>query len=82
MKSFFNETLNFLFRKYIYFSTSFGFYFQVSYTYFQISAMISINIAIIDSFIKFDVAIATFKNLLNFAVLEEHLNKMDLEKVS
>ena len=33
------------------------------------------------SFIKFDAAIATFKNLLNLAVLEERLNKMDIEKV-
>ena len=27
-----------------------------------------------------DVAIATFKNLLNIAVLEERLNKTDIEK--
>ena len=32
-------------------------------------------------FIKFDVAIATFKNLLNMAVLEERLNKTDIEKI-
>ena len=30
---------------------------------------------------KFDVAIATFKNLLNMAVLEQRLNKMDIEKL-
>ena len=30
---------------------------------------------------KFNVAIATFKNLLNMAVLEEYLNKTDKEKV-
>ena len=33
------------------------------------------------SFIKFYVATATFKNLLNMAVLEECLNKTDIEKV-
>ena len=33
------------------------------------------------SFIKFDVAVATFKNRLNMAVLEECLNKMETEKV-
>ena len=33
------------------------------------------------SFIKFDVAIATFKNLLKIAVLEERLNKTGMEKV-
>ena len=31
--------------------------------------------------IKFDIAIATFKNLLNMAVLEERLNKTNVEKV-
>ena len=33
------------------------------------------------SFIKFDVAIATFKILLNIAVLEERLHKTDIEKI-
>ena len=33
------------------------------------------------SFIKFDVAIATFKNLLNMGVLEERLDKTDIEKI-
>ena len=33
------------------------------------------------TFIKPDVAIATFKNLLNMAVLEERLNKTNIEKV-
>ena len=33
------------------------------------------------SFIKFDVPIATFKNLLKMAVSEEHLNKTDIQKV-
>ena len=32
-------------------------------------------------FIKFDVAIATFKNLLKMAVLKERLNKTDMGKV-
>ena len=31
-------------------------------------------------FIKFDVAIATFKNLLKIAVLKENLNKTGKEK--
>ena len=52
--------------------------------------MISVNIETLisrenpplwTSFIKFDVAIATFKNLLNKTVLEECLNKTDIEKV-
>ena len=29
----------------------------------------------------YDVAIATFKNLLNMVFTEEHLNKADIEKV-
>ena len=33
------------------------------------------------SFIKFDVAMASFKNLLNMVVLEEHLKKTDIEKI-
>ena len=33
------------------------------------------------SFIKLDVAIATSKNLLNMAALEERLNKMGIEKI-
>ena len=54
------------------------------------SAMVSINIETLrsglnlplqNSFIKFDVAIATFKNLLKMAVLQECLNKTDVEKV-
>ena len=32
--------------------------------------------------IKFNVAIATFKNLLNMAALEGHLSKTDIEKVN
>ena len=34
-----------------------------------------------NSFIKFDVAIATLENLLKMAVLNKRLNKMDMEKV-
>ena len=37
--------------------------------------------AIIDFVHKFDVAIATFKNLLKMAVLKERLNKTYMEKV-
>ena len=37
--------------------------------------------SIIDIVHKFDVAITTFKYLLNKAVLEERLNKTDIEKV-
>ena len=36
---------------------------------------------LLTSFIKFDVAIATFKNLLNMAVFDERLNKADIEKL-
>ena len=34
-----------------------------------------------NSFIKFDVAIATWENLLKMAVLNNRLNKMDMEKI-
>ena len=34
-----------------------------------------------NSFIKFDVAKATYKNLLKMAVLKEGLNETDMEKV-
>ena len=79
-----------IFQFHIYFSASFAFYFLGSYTYSQTSAMTSFNIETLNSgknlalqtlFIKFDVAIATFKNMLNMAILEERLNKMDIEKV-
>ena len=52
--------------------------------------MISFNIETLNSgenpplqtlFKKFDVAVANFKNLQNMAVLEEPLNKKDIEKV-
>ena len=52
--------------------------------------MISFNIETLNSgenpplktwFVRFDVAIATFENLLNMTVLEERLNKTDIEKV-
>ena len=39
------------------------------------------NLPLQTSFIKFDVAIATFKNLPKMALLREHLNKTDMEKV-
>ena len=39
------------------------------------------NLPLLTSFIKFDVATATFKNLLNMAVLEECLNKTGIEKL-
>ena len=39
-----------------------------------------INLPLKTSSIKFDVPIAIFKNLLNMAVLEECLNKTDIEK--
>ena len=35
-----------------------------------------------NSFIKFDVAIATLENLLKMALLNKRLNKTDMEKVS
>ena len=52
--------------------------------------MVSFNIETLNSgaspplqtlFIKFDVAIATFKNLLKMAALKERLNKMDMKNV-
>ena len=33
------------------------------------------------SFIKFNIAIATFKNLLKMTVLKKRLNETDMEKV-
>ena len=56
----------------------------------QTSAMVSFNTETLNSganqplqtsFIKLDVAIATFKNLLKMEVLKERLNKTDMEKV-
>ena len=70
---------DFIFQFQTYFSADFTFYFLVSYTYSQTGAMISFNIGTLNpvknaplssSFIKFDVAITTLKNLLNMAVLE------------
>ena len=52
--------------------------------------MVSFNIDILKSganpqlqtlFIKFDVAVANFNNLLGMAVLKESLNKTDMEKL-
>ena len=49
---------------------------------FNIETLISgKNLPFKTSFIKFDDAIATLKNLLNVAFLEEHLNKTDIENV-
>ena len=42
----------------------------------------SANPLLVVLFIKFDVAIATFNNLLKMAVLKERLNKTDMEKVA
>ena len=39
------------------------------------------NLPLYSSFIKFDVAITTFKNLLMIAVLKERLNKTEVEKI-
>ena len=33
------------------------------------------------SFIKFDIAVTTFRNLFKMTVLEERLNNTDIEKV-
>ena len=43
--------------------------------------VLSIGELLYTLFITFNVAIATFKNLLNMAVLEERLNKTDIEKI-
>ena len=40
-----------------------------------------INPPLYNSFIKFDVAIGTRENLLKMAVLNNHLNKTDMENV-
>ena len=40
------------------------------------------NLPLQTSLIKFDVAISVFKNLLDMAVMEERLNKIDKENVS
>ena len=39
------------------------------------------NLQLWTSFIKLDVAIGTFKILLKMSVLEEHLNKTNIENV-
>ena len=40
------------------------------------------NLPLQTLFLKFDVAIALFKNLNKMAVLKERLNKTDMEQVS
>ena len=39
------------------------------------------HLLLYDTFIKFNFATATFKNLLNVAVLKERLNKTDMKKI-
>ena len=39
------------------------------------------NLPLLTLFITFDIAIATFRNMLNMVVLKEHVNKIDMEKV-
>ena len=91
------ETQNFLKKKCsvsisisLIFSASFAFYSLVLYTQSQTSKAISCNIEMLNSganlplytsFIKSEIVIATFMNLLNMAVLKKHLNKMNMEKV-
>ena len=81
---------DFIFLFHIYFSASFPFYDLVSDTQSQTSAVVTFNIETLNSgtnpplqssFIKFDVAIATFKNVLKMAVLKERLSKTDMKKV-
>ena len=68
-----------MFQFQLYFSASFAFYFLVSYTLSQTSAMFSFKIEMLNSsansplqisFINFYVPIATLKILLNMAVLK------------
>ena len=74
----------------IYFSASSDFYFLVSDRYSEISVMVSFNIETLNSaanpplytsFIKFDVAIATYKTVLKMAVVKDRVNKMEMEKL-
>ena len=66
-------------------------YFLVSYTLLRQSTLFSFNSGTLDSgansplqnlFIRFDVALATFTNLLCITIFEERLKGMDIEKVS
>ena len=55
---------------------------KTKYGFFNIETLNSgANLPLQTSFIQFDVAIATFKNLLKMAVLKKRLNKTDIEKV-
>ena len=47
----------------------------------NIETLNSENLQLQTSFMKFDVTIATFKNLLNIDVLEECLNGADVDRV-
>ena len=40
------------------------------------------NPPLLNSFIKFGVAISTLENLLKMAILNKRLNKTDMEKIS
>ena len=66
-------------------------YFLVSYTLLRQITLISFNSEILNSgansplqtlFIRFDVAIATFTNLLHMTIFKGRLKRMDIEKVS
>ena len=79
-----------IFCFHICFTTSFSFYFLVLDTSFRTSAIVSFNIEIVipranlplqNSFLKFDVALATLEDLLKMTVLNKRLNKTDMEKV-
>ena len=94
-KTFWRKSLVFHWRKISYFNFTyvfplvFTFYILVPYIYSQTRATVSINnetlnirkYVIIDFVHKIWFAIATFKNLLNMAVLVKFLKMADIEKV-
>ena len=70
---------DYIFRLHIYFSASFA---TITMFSFNIETLNSGgNSQLKNLFIKVDVAIATFKNLLKITVFKENLNKTDKEKV-
>ena len=78
---------DFTFKFHVYFSATFAFYILVSYMtlnqhndfFFNNETLhFGTNPLLKPSFIKSDVAIATFKNQLKMAVLKEHLEKMNM----
>ena len=78
------ENLVFHGRKLLYFE--FTFVFRLVLLFISIFPIHNLKltrwfILILKRLIKFNVAVATFKNLLNMAALEECLNKTDTEKV-